>query len=67
MTFLKCDLGCIVLLMITTGENAKPKYVHIHIHGIGKETSEQMELYKHDEVTNQMNRGKEIIVGKNSA
>ena len=67
MTFLKFHFCCIVLLMITTGGNAKPKDVHIHIHGIGKVTSGQMELNKHDEVTNQMNRGKEIIVGKNLA
>ena len=47
--------------MITSGGNAKPKDVHIHIHGFGKVNSGQRELNKHDEVTNQMNRGKEIL------
>ena len=67
MTFFKLFFGCTVLLMVTNNGNAKPKDVHIHLQGIGKETSDQMELNKHDQVTHVMNRGKEIIFGKNSA
>jgi hypothetical protein len=60
MQFPKWYFWCIKIfvLTITNNGNGNPENVHIYLHGLGKDTSNQMQLHNDDNVTNEINRGK---------